>query len=121
MRIGATIGIGNVGVAGVSGRGRPVTPIVETSDTGGRAPRGEDFGRSLARIEVSRVETEAPSPLVRLRPFAPFLAQLIATRDALPETRRLRRAEPALAAHTYASAMEGVGLLTPGYFVDVAR
>lgn len=63
---------------------------------------------------------EAPARIVRHRPFAPFIAQLIANREGFAETRRRRRAEPG-AVSAYARVERGEGLLVPGYFVDTAR
>ena len=117
MRIGPTIGIASNGIDAPNRRGRPVAPVADTPSNRSGTERGDDFGRALAAVAPA----EAPPAFVRLRPHAPFITQLIATRDALPETRRLRRAEPALAARAYGRAMTGPGLLTPGYFVDVAR
>ena len=50
----------------------------------------------------------APAPATPLPPHrqAPFLAQLIATRQRLPQTRALRRAEPAQAVSAYQAMAE---------------
>ncbi len=123
MRIGGTGGI--AGGFGVERRavGRRVEPIAEAPRPGAdsSAERHEAPSRALvATAPAPRPETSAER-LVRLHGHAPFLTQLIATRDGAPDTRRLRRAEPRRAARAYGEAMEGVGLLVPGYLVDVAR
>ena len=85
---------------------------------------GPEDRRGEAGAEAARVAeaiAEAPVRIVRYRPHAPFLAQMIAHREDLPQTRRLRRAEPAAASRLYARVAEGRGLLVPGYFVDVDR
>ena len=123
MRIGRTSGIGSGFGIGRRTLGRRVAPIVEAVRPGSDADRDREEvpGRALALrgplvAEESRVER-----LVRWHSHAPFLAQLIATRDDLAETRRLRRAEPAVALRAYGATMDGPGLLVPGYLVDVAR
>ena len=84
------------------------------------APRDEaqDTGRALVPVEPQPRESGS-ARIVRHRVDAAFLTQLIATRDDLPDTRRLRRAEPRRVARLYDDAMEGgSGLLTPGWLVD---
>ena len=59
-------------------------------------------GQALVAVTpVSR--TEAPTPITRRVTSAPFLAQLIATREQLPQTRERRRAEPSVAVNVYAA------------------
>ena len=123
MRIGRTNGIGS----GFGGDRRVVGRRVEPIADAGRArpdperASGEAPGRALVPTTAPIPRESEPERLVRLRAHAPFLAQLIATREALPQTRRLRRAEPGRAARAYGEAMDGPGLLVPGYLVDVAR
>jgi hypothetical protein len=123
MRIGGTSGIGSG--LGVERRAfdRRVEPIGDAP-----RPRPEGDRDPVARPARALVPTTAPrraesdaERVLRRHAHAPFLAQLIATREDLPETRRRRRAEPARAARLYADVMDGPGLLVPGYLVDVAR
>ena len=123
MRIGRTSGIGSG--FGVDRRvvGRRVEPIDAAERPGSQAGRdpGAAPGRALAPI-AAPITIETPvERLARWRAHAPFVAQLIAHRDDLPDTRRLRRAEPGRAARAYGDAMDGPGLLIPGYLVDVTR
>lgn len=123
MRIGRTSGIGSGIGVGRRVLGRRVEPIADAArtfpDRDGDA--AEPTTRALVPVAPRAPIETATERLVRLRAHAPFLAQLIAVRDDLPETRRLRRAEPARAARAYAEIMDGPGLLVPGYLVDVAR
>ncbi len=123
MRIGGANGIGSG--FGVERRSfdRRVEPIGDAPRPRPEANResATGHGRALVATAVPRRVESAEERLVRHRAHAPFLAQLIATRAGLPETRRRRRAEPAHAARLYGDAMDGPGLLVPGYLVDVAR
>ena len=133
MRIGRTSGIGNG--FGVERRSfDPRTPDPRAFDrpvepTVGAAGTGTDRDRATARTDTRALVPTAPAKrhdgeterLVRRHAHAPFLAQLIAVREDLPETRRRRRAEPARAARAYADVMDGPGLLVPGYLVDTVR
>jgi hypothetical protein len=56
---------------------------------------------SQSGTEAARVEPIAPTFAVRIERQADFLAHLIATREALPQTRARRRAEPAEAVSAY--------------------
>lgn len=119
MRIERTLGIiGGSGLGPRSVSGRRVEPVAAapSPDRDPAAARPEP-GRALAPIAQPATPGDR---LVRYRIDAPFLAQLIANRDGLPDTRRLRRAEPRRAAGLYAVAMDGPGLLVPGFFVDTA-
>ncbi|MDK9696828.1 MAG: hypothetical protein OEL76_10570 [Siculibacillus sp.] len=123
MRIGETSGIGSG--FGIERRAldRRVEPI---GDAPRPRPEAEHdpvpgHGRALVATTVARRAETDGDRLVRRFAHAPFLAQLIATREDVPDTRRRRRAEPARAARLYDEAMEGPGLLIPGYLVDVAR
>ncbi|WP_333823975.1 hypothetical protein [Pinisolibacter sp.] len=133
MRIGRTNGIGNG--FGVERRAldpraldpcafdRRVEPAAGAAGTGAERDRAEPWTDTRALVPATapkRHENETER-LVRWHAHAPFLAQLVATREDLPETRRRRRAEPARAARAYADVMDGPGLLVPGYLVDTAR
>jgi hypothetical protein len=120
MRIGRTSGIGSGFGVDRRGLGRHVEPI-GAAPRPGRDPRQESDGRALIAVEPPPAREPVADRLVRLRAHAPFVVQLIALLDDLPETRRLRRAEPRRAARAYEAAMDGPGLLVPGYLVDVAR
>jgi hypothetical protein len=65
---------------------------------------------SRALVVLAPAATQAPSANYRQSPLlAAFLAQLIATKDQLPQTRERRRAEPAeaLAAYRATDALTG--------------
>jgi len=68
-------------------------------------PHDKPAPESRALIVVAPVEA-AHEPVANFRE-APFLAQLIATRDQLPQTRERRRAEPneAIAAYRATEAL----------------
>jgi hypothetical protein len=128
MRIGETSGIGNG--FGVDRRAfdrlvddRRVEPAADGAGTGFGRDRAtpRPTARALVAAQTPRRPESPTERLVRWHAHAPFLAQLIATREDLPETRRRRRAEPAGAARIYGEAMDGPGLLVPGYFVDTRR
>ncbi|NLH83340.1 MAG: hypothetical protein GX458_21250 [Phyllobacteriaceae bacterium] len=92
---------------------------------GADVARGGDDGASRGALvpvdpEASRRE-DAPARSVRFSTDAAFLAQLLATAEGLPETRRFRRIEARVGAAVYERAQRGEGLLAPGYLVDVAR
>jgi len=53
-------------------------------------------------VPVTQAVYEAPK-LARARPNANYVAQLIATAEQLPQTRNLRRAEPAVALSAYSA------------------
>ena len=119
MRIGPTFGVSVLAARFAAADARRVRRAA-------RAFRaGEDDGSArgaLVRIETDgQTRGEAPARFARLRPDAAFLAQLLATAEDVPETRRLRRIEPRVGAAVYERAQHGEGLLTPGYLVDVAR
>ncbi len=94
---------------------RRVEPAAPTA-----ANDGDRGGASPAPEALFDERVEAPTRIVRHRPFAPFIAQLIANREGFAETRRRRRAEPGAVA-AYARVERGEGLLVPGYLVDTAR
>lgn len=118
MRIEATSGIGSARVT-LRGR-RRVAPATATPGTADRDRERPD-GRALVVAEPDRERGEPAARLIRLRIHAPFIAQLAALRDEAPTSRRPRRIEPGRAAALYADAMDGPGLLVPGFLVDVAR
>jgi hypothetical protein len=117
MRIGGTRGV-SVGLRGTSGatRGYRVEPTATTEASGDRPASAQ--GRALVPVEQKPAAETPVERLARHRVHAPFLAQLLATRDGVPDTRRLRRAEPLHAARAYGAAMSEPGLLVPGYLVD---
>ena len=122
MRIGGTSGIGSG--FGVERRdlGRRVEAIRAGAGPGAdRDPPAEPVtARALVPTTPRPTESAAERSAYRYA-HAPFLAQLIAVRDDLPDARRRRRAEPARATRVYADAMDGPGLLVPGYLVDTRR
>ena len=83
---------------GAPGNNRPVA----LSRSAGEATLTEQ--RALVPVyEASRSDSHGPCAR---RPSAAFLAQLIATESAEPQTRELRRASPDTAARAYASALK---------------
>jgi len=69
---------------------------------GGPAAQPADLsGRALAVIEARPPTASQPRAQ---RPAAPFLAQLIATAEQMPQTRKRRRAEPSEATTLYSAA-----------------
>ncbi len=120
MRIGRTNGIGSGFGADRRAVDRRVEPIADAAGPGADASRRPVESRALVPVLAARPREAADGRATRLHAHAPFIAQLIATRDDMPETRRLRRAEPARAARAYADTADGPGLLVPGYFLDVA-
>ena len=122
MRVGGTSGIGSG--FGVERRdlGRRVAPIHGGVGPGADRDPPADPPTAHALVPITRPPTESAAERSLHRfAHAPFLAQLIATREDQPQTRRRRRAEPAHAARLYADAMDGPGLLVPGYLVDTRR
>jgi len=119
MRIGPTLGVSILASrprAADVRRVRRVAKVFRTDADDGAA------GGALVPIEADRApHGDGPGRFARLRPDAAFLAQLLATAEDVPETRRFRRIEARLGAAVYERAQRGEGLLTPGYLVDVAR
>lgn len=117
MRIGETRGI-SIGMGGAaSARSFRVEPIADAPRTEGRA---REESRALVPTARPAERESAEARLVRHRVHAPFLAQLLATREGLEDTRARRRAEPGRAARVYEDAMAGESPLTPGWLVDAA-
>jgi hypothetical protein len=73
-------------------------PLRGTPALGHMAERDTSAQRVVEPAPISRLE--APRYPTTL-PLAPFIAQLIATHQALPQTRARNRAEPADAALAY--------------------
>ena len=123
MRIGGTSGIGSG--FGVERRvdDRRVEPAAHSAGSGSDRdrPAARPASRALVATTPPRPSESPTERMVRRHAHAPFLAQLIATREDLPETRRRRRADPVRAARLYADTMDGPGLLVPGYLVDTSR
>ena len=69
----------------------------------GTASERPQPGRAL--VPVGSGPGVPPDP-ARLRPLAAFLAQLIATAEQVPQTRRRRRAEPNEVSTIYAAVSE---------------
>ncbi|MCE1235386.1 MAG: hypothetical protein LWW93_03420 [Hyphomicrobiales bacterium] len=118
MRIGSSSGVSLLASRLGSANARRVAPGARA------ASAGEDRGECRALVPIAPTPSstdEAPIRIVRPLVDAGFLAQLIATAEGLPETRRLRRADPRRAAAAYARTERGEGLLTPGYLVDRLR
>ncbi len=120
MRIGPTFG-----VSILAPRLRAAADARRVRRTAKVFPIGEDDGASRGALvpvdaEASRRD-ETPRRSVRFSTDAAFLAQLVASAEGMPETRRFRRVEARVGAAVYERAQRGEGLLTPGYLVDVAR
>jgi hypothetical protein len=82
-------------------------------------------GTAAAAVSVIAVEPATPTRTDRffgfLRPNAAFIAQLIATREHLPQTRAHRRAAPAEAIDAYRTAERQPRLLPAGRVLAVSR
>jgi len=76
-------------------------------------------GRALVPLTVRERPTEGPAPV--FRPDARFVTQLIATATYLPQTRALRRAEPADAMASYSDARGFVEPRIPANGLALAR
>lgn len=76
---------------------------VRRADLGPRAPDGATHVpvHSRALVPVSATPEEQPGGPTGSHPFAPFLAQLVATKDGHPQTRERRRVEPNEATAAY--------------------
>jgi hypothetical protein len=78
-----------------------------------QASAGPPAVGSRALVAVTPVtRSDAPAPVARRTASAAFVAQLIATREQLPQTRERRRAEPADAIGVYAATLA----MTPATF-----
>ena len=83
---------------------------VPTTDTA----RSGAESRALIPVEAAIPTREGPT--AGQRPYAGFLAHLIATADQLPQTRERRRAEPEDAIAAYRSTVSGTGVPTTSRF-----
>jgi len=85
-------------------RTRPVEPAAPSGNRAGHsdaAPGGE-ASRRTALVPIEPAARRRPAGTVWLnRPSAPFLAQMIATKNDLPQTRARRRASQAEATAAY--------------------
>jgi hypothetical protein len=84
-----------------SSRMRPIAPETTT------AKAEESTSSCRALIPLSPVRHSERTQTVVRQP-ANFLAHLIATEQAIPQTRERRRVDPQIAAATYAAACETV-------------
>jgi hypothetical protein len=75
--------------------------------TGKTATVGDSTTTSHALVPLSPANSSERAPAAVRQP-ANFLAHLIATEQALPQTRERRRAEPTVAAAIYAAARKPV-------------
>jgi hypothetical protein len=85
--------------------------VVGASGDTGRRPQGADPAAPEERVEGRALTVIAPEPprdLPNVYRQAPFLAQLIATKDQHAQTRSRRRAEPHEAIAAYRA---GAGLV----------
>ncbi len=117
MRIGGTQGV-SIGIGGSAAARRLRVEPTSTSEAS-RERRDRTPSRALVPLDVPIAEAPAER-LARHRTHAPFLAQLLGAREDFAQTRERRRAEPQVAARAYGAAMDGTGLLVPGYLVDTA-
>jgi hypothetical protein len=85
-------------------------PGVRDTATGEAVKAGDFKSSSRALIPLSPARSSEGAQIVVRQP-ANFLAHLIATGQALPQTRERRRAEPNVAAAIYAAARETVPAL----------
>src|SRR5262245_2754498 len=99
-------------MVGVSATTSPA--VISSSTARTRAASKQASGeqpaaQSRALVAVAPiVRSDAPAPVARRAASAAFLAQLIATREQLPQTRERRRAEPADAIAVYAARIAAV-------------
>ena len=70
----------------------------------GKSPANPEVVKDAAGRALLVIEPPKAAPLVSNFRQAPFLAQLIATKDKHPQTRNRRRAEPAEAIDAYRAA-----------------
>jgi len=89
---------------------------MSSDETKGKVLR---FPSALARAEIAADPIETHHALVAIEPLASdsthaqiqrpaaFLAQLIAAKAQLPQTRERRRAEPDVAVHAYQAVLTG--------------
>jgi len=71
--------------------------------TAGESARGPEQTESRALVPVAPADEARPEPSGHYRE-ASFLAQLIATKEQMPQTRERRRAEPGEAIAAYRAA-----------------
>jgi hypothetical protein len=122
MEIGPNGGTWRLGAYGrrriAAGRVGAVPPGAKREDERDEGSRDE----RRALVPPARVaETlEEPTRIVRFRSHAPFVAQLIASRDAHPDLRARRRAEPAVAADAYERTRDRPSDLPAGYLIRTA-
>jgi hypothetical protein len=69
-----------------------------------------------ALVPTRAATRESDGPTAGQRPYAGFLAHLIATAGQLPQTRQHRRAEPEDAIAVYRSMVNGTQVPTSGKF-----
>ena len=69
-----------------------------------------------ALVPTRTATSQRDGPAASQRPYAGFLAHLIATAGQLPQTRQLRRAEPEDAIAVYRSMVNGTQVPTSGQF-----
>jgi hypothetical protein len=84
-------------------------------------PATDALGFSAAEPSRALIPVDAAIPTREVptsgqRPYAGFLAHLIATADQLPQTRERRRAEPEDAIAAYRSTVNGTVRSIPGRF-----
>ncbi|HLH98222.1 MAG TPA: hypothetical protein VKW08_24200 [Xanthobacteraceae bacterium] len=90
-------------ISGIAAPGAVLPACIRPAQAGAPAPNASfpPAGRALSRLAAQ--PTASPDP-ASPRPAAAFLAQLIATAQQAPQTRRKRRAEPAEVSSLYAAA-----------------
>ncbi len=82
-----------------------VRPALRQTAANESARTDESTSSSRALIPLSPAQTSAPAQSLARQP-ANFLAHLIATKQALPQTRERRRIEPGVAIAAYAATRE---------------
>jgi hypothetical protein len=102
----------------IAAAGRP-RPAAREVASGESAAAAESAGGSRALIPLSPVRpTERIQSVVRQR--ANFLAQLIATEQAMPQTRERRRIEPNIASAIYTAAGRPTVAIAPHFLLHAA-
>jgi len=87
----------------------------------GATARAPDTAASALVAVEPVAETDAPRLFRRYRPNAPFLAQLIATHENLPQMRALRRAPADHALERYRTTERAPRHLDAGRLLAVSR
>jgi hypothetical protein len=81
------------------------TDVVPVPQRAPRASSAQPLSQSRALVPVEPVAPRGTAYPPMRHPAAPFIAQLLATRMRMPQTRARRRAEPEVAIAAYRAMM----------------